>query len=66
MILPPGKEEGFKDHLGNLPYDLEPYLGELEKYIVVQNQGDAIFVPSGWHHQVWNVVGTIYSHIGVV
>lgn len=25
-------------------------------YEVVQNVGEIIFVPSGWHHQVWNLV----------
>ena len=26
---------------------------------VFQNPGETIFVPSGWHHQVWNLVSNI-------
>lgn len=59
LIFPPGEENKFRDNLGNLQYDLECHLGELEKYVIYQKQGEAIFVPSGWHHQVWNVKDTV-------
>ena len=30
------------------------------KYIdIIQKQGEIIFIPSGWHHQVWNLEDTI-------
>lgn len=27
-----------------------------EPVVLIQEVGDAVFVPSGWHHQVWNLV----------
>ena len=27
-----------------------------KKFIITQNPGEIIFVPSGWHHQVHNMV----------
>lgn len=55
LIFPPGEENKFKDDFGNLKYDFED-CGGLEKYLVIQKAGEGIFVPSGWHHQVWNLV----------
>lgn len=26
---------------------------------IIQEQGQTIFVPSGWHHQVWNLVSIV-------
>ena len=56
LIFPPGEENKFKDEFGNLKYDLGVDFKGLEKYLVTQRKGEAIFVPSGWHHQVWNTV----------
>jgi hypothetical protein len=28
---------------------------------IIQEAGEAIFIPSGWHHQVWNLVSMIKS-----
>ncbi|XP_017773859.1 PREDICTED: jmjC domain-containing protein 4, partial [Nicrophorus vespilloides] len=59
IIFPPGEEKKLKDKIGNLPYRLET-IPESVKYLeVIQNPGDAIFVPSGWHHQVTNLTDTI-------
>lgn len=70
IFTPPGHEEYFRDYLGNLPYDLQssdlfdkkvyPNSPDKAKLIeVIQEPGTAIFVPSGWHHQVLNLEDTI-------
>ena len=62
-----GEENLLKDKFGNLVYDINsedirdpekyPGFAKLEKkFIVTQNPGEIIFVPSGWHHQVHNMV----------
>lgn len=33
---------------------------------VVQNAGEVIFVPSGWHHEVYNLVSYFYSNSSLV
>lgn len=59
-MLPPGEEEKIKDGLGNLPLLFEPKNYENVKYFeIIQEKGDGIFVPSGWHHQVFNLLDTI-------
>lgn len=30
---------------------------------VIQNAGEVIFVPSGWHHQVYNLVWKDADHV---
>ena len=62
-----GQENYLKDKFGNLVYDIhsedvrdpEKYPGFAKlkkKFVVIQNPGEIIFVPSGWHHQVHNMV----------
>ena len=62
-----GEENYLKAKFGNLIYDINsedvhdpekyPDFAKLEKkFIVIQNPGEIIFVPSGWHHQVHNMV----------
>ena len=66
-----GEEVQFKDRFGNLAYDVtSPELEDKVKYPhyskendhrleIIQEQGQMIFVPSGWHHQVYNLVRCI-------
>jgi len=66
-FFPPGEENKLRDKCGNLVYDIESdEAGELAekngqpvKYVIMQETGQTIFVPSGWYHQVVNVEDTI-------
>ena len=52
------------DQLGNLNYDIDLNKINIEKskeflfFDIIQEEGQGLFVPSGWHHQVWNLVST--------
>ncbi|XP_026756942.1 2-oxoglutarate and iron-dependent oxygenase JMJD4 [Galleria mellonella] len=60
ILFPPQEEEKLKDSLGNLPLLFKYEMSEGIKYFeIIQEQGDALFVPSGWHHQVVNLLDTI-------
>ncbi|XP_045179491.2 2-oxoglutarate and iron-dependent oxygenase JMJD4-like [Mercenaria mercenaria] len=71
IFYPPGCEVMLKDNLGNLVYDVtSPDLENQKKFPnafkvkgqmleVIQGEGQIIFVPSGWHHQVYNLEDTI-------
>lgn len=60
VLFPPGEEDKLKDHLGNIPLEFEPDKYEHVKYFeIIQESGDALFVPSGWYHQVINEFDTI-------
>ncbi|CAH2104299.1 unnamed protein product [Euphydryas editha] len=60
ILLPPGEEEKLKDSLGNFPLLFNPEQYNNIKYFeIIQAKGDGIFVPSGWHHQVFNEIDTI-------
>ncbi|XP_040208115.1 2-oxoglutarate and iron-dependent oxygenase JMJD4 isoform X2 [Rana temporaria] len=67
LLFPPGSEGNLRDCHGNLPYDVtSPALQDPKLFPnyqkccppieVTQEAGEIIFVPSGWHHQVYNVV----------
>lgn len=69
LLYPPGQEEFLRDTHGNLPYDvtsselqdrgLFPHSEEAcQPLEIIQEAGEIIFVPSGWHHQVYNLVRT--------
>lgn len=59
IFFPPGEEKYLKDNLNNLPYDINEVSHSRKCFEVIQNSGEAIFVPSGWYHQVWNLDDTI-------
>ncbi|XP_012943249.1 2-oxoglutarate and iron-dependent oxygenase JMJD4 isoform X2 [Aplysia californica] len=71
IFYPPGAEAGLRDRHGQLVFDLRS--SELKDDLtfsnasrssgaaitVIQEPGEIIFVPSGWHHQVFNLEDTI-------
>ena len=71
LLFPPHQEDFLRDIHGQLIYDAtseelndykkyKAYDKRSLKYIdIIQKQGEIIFIPSGWHHQVWNVEDTI-------
>lgn len=68
LFYPPGEEEFLRDKFGKLPFsvieevdpNLFPNWSKAQNPIVVyQKAGEVIFVPSGWHHQVFNLEDTI-------
>ncbi|XP_017860233.1 PREDICTED: jmjC domain-containing protein 4 homolog [Drosophila arizonae] len=62
LILPPGEELKVADRLGNLPFSIDESLLEqnnVRYFTINQTANEAVFVPSGWYHQVWNVTDTI-------
>lgn len=74
LLYPPGQEEFLRDTHGNLPYDvtsselrdrgLYPHSEEAcQPLEIIQEAGEIIFVPSGWHHQVYNLVRTVEAVI---
>ncbi|MBN3324130.1 JMJD4 protein, partial [Atractosteus spatula] len=70
LLYPPGQEEYLRDCHGKLAYDITaPILQDKKQYPhyeegckpleIIQEAGEVIFVPSGWHHQVYNLEDTI-------
>ncbi|XP_043921799.1 2-oxoglutarate and iron-dependent oxygenase JMJD4 isoform X1 [Protopterus annectens] len=70
LLFPPGQEDFLRDCHGNLVYDVTATsLQNHEQYPhyskccfpieVNQEAGEIIFIPSGWHHQVYNLEDTI-------
>lgn len=60
ILFPPEEEHKIRDSFGNLPLLFDHSIHSNIKFFeIIQEKGDAIFVPSGWHHQVTNLVDTI-------
>lgn len=58
-LFPPGEEKKMIDDLNGLPFDLKHCQHNQKYFDILQDAGEAIFVPSRWHHQVWNLKNTI-------
>ncbi|XP_053569709.1 2-oxoglutarate and iron-dependent oxygenase JMJD4 [Bombina bombina] len=70
ILFPAGQEEYLRDCHENLPFDITssclqdksiyPNASKCCQPIeVIQEAGQIIFIPSGWHHQVYNMEDTI-------
>lgn len=60
ILFPPGEEDKLKDKPNQLQLLFDPEINvDVKHYVIIQEQGDAIFVPSGWYHQVENQLDTI-------
>ncbi|KAI9361425.1 hypothetical protein BD770DRAFT_360987 [Pilaira anomala] len=65
-FFPPNQEELFKDKYGNMVYDIRvvdptdfPHFHEAKRIELYQKDGETVFVPSGWFHQVENIGAAI-------
>lgn len=60
ILFPPGEEIKLKDKKSQLQllFD-EKNNTNVIHYVIIQEKGDALFVPSGWYHQVENQSDTI-------
>ncbi|XP_011685344.1 PREDICTED: jmjC domain-containing protein 4 isoform X2 [Wasmannia auropunctata] len=60
LLLQPHEEDQLRDLNGQLVYNIvSEELVKLKYFEVFQEAGEIMFVPSGWHHQVWNLDDTI-------
>jgi len=68
LLYPPGEEVFLTDKYGKLAYSVTEKLDSTlyssvdkgcDPIVVYQKEGEIIFVPSGWHHQVFNVEDTV-------
>ncbi|WWC71238.1 uncharacterized protein I206_105191 [Kwoniella pini CBS 10737] len=54
-LFPPDKLDKVKDEYGELVFDVRELQDEGGAIKILQQEGEIIFVPSGWHHQVVNL-----------
>nr|ODN86252.1 hypothetical protein L203_04370 [Cryptococcus depauperatus CBS 7841] len=54
-IFPPGRLDRARDKEGNLVFDVRTIPDEGGGIKVLQEEGEIMFIPSGWHHQVLNI-----------
>lgn len=59
IFYPPNTEDKLRDRFGNLPFDVNVEKDENDRIVIMQERGEIIFVPTGWHHQVHNMEDTI-------
>ncbi|XP_061163826.1 2-oxoglutarate and iron-dependent oxygenase JMJD4-like [Saccostrea echinata] len=70
IFYPPGEEENLCSKYGHLVYDVNSsdlddvilypnYTKVKSRLEIIQEAGEIIYVPSGWHHQVYNLEDTI-------
>nr|XP_022326185.1 jmjC domain-containing protein 4-like isoform X1 [Crassostrea virginica] len=70
IFYPPGEEENLCNKYGHLVYNIDsaelsdaklyPNYSKVKSRLeVIQEAGEIIYVPSGWHHQVHNLEDTI-------
>lgn len=65
-FFPPGQEHLFQDKFGNMVYDIRkvdaeefPKFEQARRVVLYQKDGETVFVPSGWFHQVENIGAAI-------
>lgn len=59
-LFPPGEEKKLTNEQNQLQLLFDPEKNvDVKHYVIIQEKGDAIFVPSGWYHQVENQLDTI-------
>uniref|UniRef100_W8BXH8 Jumonji domain-containing protein 4 n=1 Tax=Ceratitis capitata TaxID=7213 RepID=W8BXH8_CERCA len=62
ILLPPGEQVKLLDRYQKLPDEIsEESLNKRNViyFVIYQQENEAIFVPSGWYHQVYNITDTI-------
>ncbi|KAI8991079.1 hypothetical protein BDF20DRAFT_842532 [Mycotypha africana] len=65
-MFPPNQEECYKDKYGNQVYDVRhvdpdqfPRFNEARRVVIYQRDGETMFIPSDWFHQVENIGAAI-------